>query len=101
MLLQHLDIITGIKDATKTLSTINTTIVFHYDCCKTLKKPRRKSETYIREENCKSITKWLNRNDLHLLEADKRRAIWIICKNQVHEILEQKLNIPERYKKPE
>ena len=94
------DIIARVEDATKTLPTINTSNVFCYDCCNILKKPRNKSKTNISEKTCRDITKWLNKNDLCLLEADNGRATSIISKNQVHEMVEQELNKPERYKKP-
>ena len=34
-----------------------------------------------------------------LLEADKGRATYIISRKQVHEMLTQELNKPERYRK--
>ena len=89
------DIIAGIEDATKALPTINRSTVFHYNCCNILKKPRNKSEINISEKICRDITKSLNKNDLGLLEAGKRRATCIISKKQVHEMLEQELNKPE------
>ena len=72
------DIIAGIEDATKTLPTITTSNAFRFDCCNILKKSRNKSETNISEKVCRNINKWLNNNDLCLLEADKGRANCII-----------------------
>ena len=89
------DIIARVEDATKTLPTINTSNVFRYDCCNILKKPRNKSKTNISEKTCRDITKWLNKNDLCLLEADNGRATSIISKKQVHEMVEQELNKPK------
>ena len=45
------------------------------------------------------MNKWLNNNDLCLLEADKGRATCIISRKQVHEMVAQELNKPERYRK--
>ena len=90
------DIIAGIEDAMKTLPTINTSNVFRFDCSNTLKKSRNKSETNISEKVCRNINKWLNNNDLCLLEADKGRAMCIISRKQVHEMVAQELNKPER-----
>ena len=73
-------IIAGIEDATKTLPTINTSNAFRFDCCNILKKSRNKSETNISAKVCRDISKWLNNNDLCLLEADKGRATCIISK---------------------
>ena len=64
-----------------------------------LKKPRNKSETNISEKTYRDITKWLNKNDLCLLEADKGRATCIISKKQVHKMVEQELNKPEDTRK--
>ena len=93
------DIIAGIEDATKTLPTINTSNAFRFDCCNILKKSRNKSETNISEKVCRNINKWLNNNDLCLLEADKGRATCIVIRKQVHEMVEPELNKPERYRK--
>ena len=68
------DIIAGIEDTTTTLPRINTSNAFRFDCCNILKKSRNKSETNISEKVCRNINKWLNNNDLCLLEADKGRA---------------------------
>ena len=89
------DIIAGIEDATKTLPTITTSNAFRFDCCNILKKSRNKSETNISEKVCRNINKWLNNNDLCLLEADKGRATCIISRKQVHEMVAQELNKPE------
>ena len=89
------DIIAGIEDATKTLPTINTSNAFRFDCCNILKKSRNKSETNISEIVCRNINKWLNNNDLCLLEADKGRATCMISRKQVHEMVAQELNKPE------
>ena len=91
------DIIAGIEDA---LPTINISNAFRFDCCNILKKSRNKSETNIIEKVCRNINKWLNNNDLCLLEADKGRATCIISRKQVHEMVAQELNKPERYRKP-
>ena len=93
------DIIAGIEDATKTLPTINTSNAFRFHCCNILKKSRNKSETNISEKVCRNINKWLNNNDLCLLEADKGRATCIISRKQVHEMVAQELNKPKRYRK--
>ena len=90
------DITAGIENTTKTLPTINTSNVFRYDCCNILKKPRNKSETNISEKHWGDIIKWFNKNDLCLLKADKGRATCIISKKQVHEMVRQELNKPER-----
>ena len=60
---------------------------------------RNKSETNISEKVCREINKWLNNNDLCLLEADKGRATCIISRKQVHEMVEQNLKKPKRYRK--
>ena len=93
------DIIAGIEDTTKTLPTINTSNAFCFDCCNILKKSRNKSETNISDKVCRNINKWLNNNDFCLLEADKGRATCIISRKQVHEMVAQELNKPERYRK--
>ena len=64
-----------------------------------MKKPSNKSETKISEKPGRDITKWLNKNGLCLLEANKGRATCIISKKQVHEMVKQELNKPEKYKK--
>ena len=93
------DIIARIEDATKVLPAIYTSNVFRFDCCNILKKSRNKSETNISEKVCRDINKWLNNNNLYLLEADEGRATCIVSRKQEQKMVEQELDKPERYRK--
>ena len=93
------DIIPGIEDATKTLPAIYTSNAFRFDCCNILKISRNKSETNISEKVCRDINKWLNNNNLYLLEADEGRATCIVSRKQEQKMVEQELDKPERYRK--
>ena len=87
--IRAIGIIAGTEDTIKTLPTINTSNAFPFDCCNILKKSRNKSETNINVEVCRDINKWVNNNDLCLLEADEGRATFIISRRQVHKMVEQ------------
>ena len=92
-----IDTIAGTEDAIKTLPTINTSNAFPFDCCNILKKSRNKSEINISAEVCGNINKWVNNNDLCLLEADEGGATFIISRREVHKMVEQEFKKLERY----
>ena len=78
-----LDLIAGIQDAAKIVPRVNTSNIFCHDSCNIIKKAKHKAQINTSKKNCKDIRKWLKKNDLCLLEAEKSRATCITNKCQI------------------